>query len=69
MLDSQSHSAKGKTMQPVKQKVANEMGNESQNMLRRLESLVKKNESAYQSAMEDFRDQFTLGPTGYDADR
>ena len=35
-------------------------------LLERLESLVEKNELAYNDAIRDFRDQFTLGSTAYD---
>ncbi|WP_155122123.1 hypothetical protein [Martelella mediterranea] len=34
-------------------------------LVERLESLTKKNERAYDAAIEDFRDRFSLGSVNY----
>lgn len=53
-------------MQPVGAKKEASSNQQPKPLLDRLESLVQKNEDAYNEALKDFRDKFTLGSTSYD---
>jgi len=52
-------------MQPLVEKKEASSNQQSKPLLDRLESLVQKNEHAYNEAMQDFRDRFSLGQASY----
>lgn len=52
-------------MQPPVEKKAVLSTQQKKPLLDRLESLVQKNEHAYNDAIQDFRDRFSLGPASY----
>lgn len=55
-------------MQSVVEKKAHEKNIEENELLERLDCVVKKSQKVYEGAMEDFRNNFTLGPTKFDLD-
>jgi|GEM_PF-3000223 len=53
-------------MQPRVEKKAASHNDQRHKLLDRLESLVEKNQLAYDNAMKDFRDSFTLNSGSFD---
>lgn len=53
-------------MQPRVEKKEASRDRQKTPLLERLDSLVQKNEHAYNEAIRDFRDHFTLGSKSYE---
>jgi len=53
-------------MQSVVEKKVHQKNTEENQLLERLDCVVKKSQKVYEGAMEDFRNTFTLGPTKFD---
>jgi len=53
-------------MQPRVEKKAASQTDQRHKLLDRLDSLVEKNQLAYDNAMKDFRDSFTLNSASFD---
>ena len=63
LFESNLHYNLGITMDTKPERIAHSHKTETKRLLENLDTLVEKNQAAYEHALDDFRNAYTLSPT------